>query len=265
MCTWPRIWLLTQAFTIVAAVTLAMALCASGATARTVAVAAATFCVVRLAWYCWLNRSSGMSAERVPGMGSPGRGNKILTDEQVEFFDRAGYLILPQVVAAEEATKFAESVIFPGLAAKGVDRFDPTGWHTGEKWQIILPGWCRGGRNVANHNHKGAMVGGAVPDEHQNYRPLFESQVLTGALDDLHGLDRSSSGGSNVDEGESATSGSKVSIGKIERGRRWEWLGHGKLGHCHVRYPLVRRQPWLYPASPGACTDHRSDMRALIL
>ena len=114
MCTWPRIWLLTQAFTIVAAVTLAMALCASGATARTVAVAAATFCVVRLAWYCWLNRSSGMSAERVPGMGSPGRGNKILTDEQVEFFDRAGYLILPQVVAAEEATKLAVTLAYIG-------------------------------------------------------------------------------------------------------------------------------------------------------
>eukprot|EP01047_Picozoa_sp_COSAG01_P108786 COSAG01_NODE_37694_length_500_cov_0.730673_1_plen_101_part_10 len=97
--------------------------------------------------------------------------------------------MLRQVVPKAEAVRFVDETILPGLRSRQIDPSDPSGWHTGEKWQIILPGCCRRHKNVANHNRCGAMVSGAVPDAQQRYAPLFDSEILLGALDDLDGTD----------------------------------------------------------------------------
>ena len=81
------------------------------------------------------------------------------------------------------------------------------------------------------------MVAGAVPDSAQRFPQLFESPLLTAALDDLHGVNRAGAEGTEE--------------------RRWEWLGesrqgHASLGSTHIRYPLPIRQPWSFPANAAA-------------
>lgn len=178
--------------------------------------------------------------------GEPAPGCSVLTAEQLDFFDRCGYLVLQQIIPKAEADRFVAETIIPGLRSRGVDPDDPSNWHTGEKWHIILPGCCRGHKNVANHNRCGAMVSSVVPDASQQYKPLYESEQLLGVLDDLHGTDDANElpggGGDGVDGRSQATG---------EQTRRWEWLRPG-LGNTHVRYPLPVRQRYAYPAQAAA-------------
>lgn len=187
-----------------------------------------------------------------PSGGAPAPGCSVLTEEQLEFFDRCGFLVLHQIIPKDEADRFVAETIVPGLRKSGIDPDDPDTWHTGEKWQIVLPGCCRGHKNVANHNRCGAMVGGAVPESSQHYAPVFESEKLLGALDDLHGTEGpldDATGQPEKDDGSDGKSG--VDMRGQPAGRRWQWL-RSSLGATHIRYPLPLRQPCAFPENAAA-------------
>ena len=248
-CTLPRVLLLSSWLTLAAAAGVAAVLLAVRASGAVWGWAAAVFCGVRVAWSLWLARPSALAAGPPPGSGAPAKGCRVLSEEQLEFFDRCGYLVLPQAVAKSQADAFAADTVFPGLRQQGIDPADPQTWHTGEKWQAALPACCRGGRNVANHNRCGAMVGAAVPPDAQAYPPLFTSPTLLGALDDLHGTDTAPAEAQA--QAQAQAQGSEGA-----GGRRWQWLGPGGgtalLGSTHIRYPLPSRQPWWFPAQAAA-------------
>ena len=145
-CTLPRVLLLSSWLTLAAAAGVAAVLLAARASGGAWGWAAAVFCGVRVAWSLWLARPSALAAGPPPGSGPPAKGCRVLSEEQLEFFERCGYLVLSQVVPKADADKFVAETIFPGLRAQGIDPDEPSGWHTGEKWQIILPACCRGGR-----------------------------------------------------------------------------------------------------------------------
>ena len=146
-CVWPRVLYHTQFITICAATVTTLALLLAQASASAVYKALAIFAGVRLGWALWIARPSGLAVGAPPPSGAtPAKGYKVLSEEQLEFFERCGYLVLSQVVPKADADKFVAETIFPGLRAQGIDPDEPSGWHTGEKWQIILPACCRGGR-----------------------------------------------------------------------------------------------------------------------
>eukprot|EP00927_Polykrikos_kofoidii_P073747 TRINITY_DN69767_c0_g1_i1.p1 TRINITY_DN69767_c0_g1~~TRINITY_DN69767_c0_g1_i1.p1 ORF type:complete len:479 (+),score=43.71 TRINITY_DN69767_c0_g1_i1:27-1439(+) len=252
-CVSARVLLVKEASTITLSVIVISGLACGRASSTiswaTCAAGVATLCAARLSWNLWLAcaPTSSFVVGPMPAAGEPAEGCRVLTDEQLEFFRRCGFLVLPQVVPATEARNFAKTVILPGLAKRGVDPEVPSTWTKGEKWHIILPAWCRGGRNTANNNRLGAMISGAIPDEFQHYPPLFASPQLLGALDDLHGRDddevKLRGAGATADACKADTS---AIVGNGDGGRRWQWKG--TLGWVHVRYPLPRRHPLWLPA-----------------
>jgi len=64
----------------------------------------------RLGWAQWVARPSSLDVGAgPPPAGAPAANCKVLTAEQLEFFDRCGYLVLSQVVPKAEADIFVSA------------------------------------------------------------------------------------------------------------------------------------------------------------
>eukprot|EP01050_Picozoa_sp_SAG11_P000787 SAG11_NODE_27_length_23309_cov_10.579362_26_plen_321_part_00 len=169
----------------------------NAASAATFAQVALGVLAARLAWDAWLARRRTLPALPRGALRRMAAQCKTLTGEQLTAFDRDGFIVLRQVVPQRRAQDFASERIWPGLNAKGVYADRPGGWHTGAKWQA-----CCNSR-VANNNAQGAMIGGWAEGNSESFKKqtdlwgaLFDSPLLRGALDDLHGRDAGNADGS---------------------------------------------------------------------
>ena len=138
----------------------------------------------------------------VSGGGSAGGG---LSPADLAAFARDGYLILRGVVSRAECNRLLWERVAPALSLAGIDPFDASTWE----------------------NADGTVVKGIDGSDHPiplscadaRWPPLFDSPVLRGALNQLHG------------------------------GARWEWAygAADGLGWIHIRYPVDEASEWAPP------------------
>jgi len=173
-----------------------------------------------------------------------------LSEEDINFFMKHGYLHLKSIIPKEECSRYDRDVIQPALKRHAMlHENDPSTWDINHN-----PKLKQFSTQEVHENSNGIPIGimvrdtdnphdhDPIPSDENNWSSFFDNRRLNGILDELHN-------NNHIDKRTNSTS----------RQRRWQYIHPSSVGWIHVRPPILTRNEILENKSSTKHTKYNKN------